>query len=146
MKPTQTAIAAACITLLFATAPAHAAGPGFTPGLWETTTTMELQGAPAGMPGMGPQTHRECVTAKDVDHIPQKVEKNCTVNQKQKNANTMTWTVACNHGGMTSSGKGEATTQGDTSHGFFEMTMDGGPHGPMVMKTSFKSKRVGACK
>jgi len=125
---------------------ARAEGPAFKPGLWETTVTTEMQGMPIGMPGMGPQTHRECVTEKDVNYNPQpKQNEHCKVDQKQKNANTMSWTIQCTHQGRVSSGRGEATTNGDSSSGFFEMNMDGGPMGMMVMKSKFTSKRVGNC-
>ena len=134
------------LCLLLSSTPGHAAPPQFKPGLWETTVTTEVQGMPAGMPGMGPQTRRECITAKDVNYTPQSgMDKSCKVDQKQKDANTMTWTVQCNHQGRMSSGRGEATTQGDSSSGFFEMNMQGGPHGEMVMKSTFKSRRVGDC-
>jgi len=139
------AILAAAVLGQTATA-ARAEGPAFNPGLWETTTTMEVQGAPAGMPAMPPRTERHCVTSKEINQAPQPgMDKSCKVEQKQKDANTMTWTMQCDNQGRVSKGHGESTTMGDSGHGFFEMTMDGGPHGPMVMRTNFKSKRVGAC-
>ncbi len=41
----------------------------FKPGLWETTTTMELKGVPANMAAMmkvPPQTEQECIKSTDL--------------------------------------------------------------------------------
>jgi len=131
---------------VFAIAAAHADAPKIKPGLWETTVTVKMVGAPAGMPTMPPQTERRCVRASDLDDfVPQSGAGECDVKKHQKNANTMAWTVKCNQDGMVSTGHGESTVKGDTNNGFFEITMSGGKQGPMTMRSTFKSKRLGGC-
>ena len=145
MRTLHTLLFIAVIALAVATG-ARAAEPAFNPGLWETTITMEMKGGPKGVHAMPPKTERHCIKTKSIDHVPKPgMDKSCKVDQKQKGANTMTWTMQCENQGRVSKGYGESTTDGDSGHGFFEMTMDGGPSGPMVMRTNFKSKRVGEC-
>lgn len=125
---------------------AHADAPKMKPGLWETTVTMEMVGAPAGMPAMPPQTERRCVRASDLDEfVPQSGAGECDVKKHRKNASTMTWTVKCNQDGMVSTGHGQSTVSGDTNNGFFEITMTGGQQGPITMKSTFQSRRLGGC-
>ena len=124
----------------------HAEAPKMNPGLWETTINTEMVGAPAGMPAMPAHTERRCVQKGDLDDsIPQQGAGNCDVKKHQKDANTMAWTVKCTQQHMVSTGHGQTTIKGDTSTGFFEITMIGGPRGPVTMKTTFESHRLGGC-
>ena len=131
---------------VFASPMANAEAPKIKPGLWETTINVEMVGAPAGMPTMPAQTERRCVRESDLDEfVPQQGSGDCDVKKKQKDANTMTWTVKCTQNGMVSTGHGQSTVKGDTNNGFFEITMSGGPHGPVTMRSSFTSRRLGGC-
>ena len=130
---------------------AFAADYNFKPGLWETTTTMEMKNRPAGMPGMpGMQAHteRHCVRESDSEVMPESVgpKDRCKVKHQRVSRNKMLWTVRCDNEGVISEGKGEVVYSGTTSKGNFEMTMNGGPMGPMVMKHTFTSRRIGDCK
>jgi hypothetical protein len=130
---------------------AQAADYNFKPGLWETTTVTEMKGMPKGMPGMpGNQRHteRHCVRESDIDFVPKagKPQNDCKMTQHRVSRNKMRWTVRCNHQGVISEGKGEVVFSGTSNHGTFEMTMNGSPMGPMVMKHTFTSKRIGDCK
>ena len=139
-------IATTLVTTLFAATAAWAEKPKIKPGLWETTVNVEMVGAPAGMPTMPAQTERRCVRESDLDEfVPQQGSGNCDVKKKQKDANTMTWTVKCTQNGMVSTGHGQSTVNGDTNNGFFEITMTGGPHGPVTMRSTFSSRRLGGC-
>jgi hypothetical protein len=134
------------VSAVLALPAAHAEAPKMKPGLWETTVTVEMVGAPAGMPTMPPQTERRCVRASDLDEfVPQSGAGKCDVKKQQKNANTMTWTVKCSQDGMVSTGHGQSTVSGDTNDGFFEITMSGGKQGPMTMRSTFTSHRLGGC-
>lgn len=139
------AIASVLLPLLASPA-ANADTPNMKPGLWETTVTMEMQGGPKGMASVPPQTERHCVHPGDTDdYIPQSGAGQCDVKKRQKGANTMTWTVQCNQNGVVSKGYGENTFNGDSSTGFFDVTMTGGPMGDVKMKSRFKSRRLGGC-
>lgn len=128
-----------------------AADYNFKPGLWETTTTMEMKGMPGGMsgiPGMGPRTERHCIRNSDTEFIPKtgKSMDRCKVKHKRVSRNKLRWSVTCDNDGMISRGKGEVVYSNNSSSGHFEMTINSGRAGPMVMKSTFKSRRVGACK
>ena len=116
------------------------------PGLWETTIAVKMIDGPAGMPAMPPHTERRCVKANDLDELtPEPGAGKCDVKKHQKSANTMSWTVKCNQNGMVSTGHGESTFSDNSNKGFFEVKMTGGHMGPMKMKTTFESHRLGGC-
>jgi hypothetical protein len=118
------------------------------PGMWETTTTVKMEGMPAGMPGQGPMTTRHCVTEKDMQYVPKpgNPQSNCKVRTKRLARNKMRVTSTCINNGMTTTGVGEFTFTPTTSKGHMDMTMTGGPGGKMVMHQTFTSRWIGPCK
>ena len=137
--------------LLTAAGPAQAEDYNFRPGLWETTTTVQMKGMPEGMPGMPgntSHTERHCVRKSDKPFKPEsgQPQNQCKVKHERISASKMRWTVNCNNQGMISKGEGEMEYHGDKGAGHFTMTMTGGHMGPMEMKHSFTSRRIGDCK
>lgn len=118
----------------------------FTPGLWETTTTVEVTGVPAQMAAMmkvPPRTEKDCIKEND---IMLKNDGDCTYDKKRVNAHKMLVAITCNTPQGPTKGKGEINFDSKSSSGWFEMNMQGGPAGPMKMKNTFKSKYIGKCK
>ncbi len=117
------------------------------PGKWEFTTTVS-------MPMMkAPQvtTNTECVTKEEAERDPlanlTNIGKECTITEKKMSGARLDYTMECNQQRMISKGKGYFSSQGDTASGAMEMTMDmpGMPSGPMIVKTSWQARRIGAC-
>lgn len=111
------------------------------PGLWEITTTTEME----GMPGMSPppQTHTQCITAESL--VPQSEEASdaCQMSDVETDGNTVSWKVTCSEqegGGM--EGTGTITYNGDTMEGTMEMVM---PAAGMTVKNTIAGKRIGDC-
>ncbi len=124
--------------------PALAGEYDFIPGLWQTTTKLEMKGMPAQMAGMmaqAPKTTKSC--AKNSDHIFES-DKQCQYEKKRISASKVQVAVSCNGG--QNKGSGEINFHGKKADGWFEMTMSQGPAGPMVMKSSFAATYLGACK
>jgi len=117
----------------------------YKPGMWETTTKMEIKGAPpemAAMMNIPDQTTRGCV--KENDNQFEK-DKDCKYENKRISAKKMHFNITCNKQGKVTKGKGEVNYSGKTTSGWFEIEVPG-PSGPMTMKSTFTSKYIGACK
>ena len=117
------------------------------PGMWETTTTMTMEGMPAGMPGQRPYTHRHCLTKKDMEYTPKPggPDADCDIKKTRISSNKMRMTATCRSHGMTSTAVGEVTFSSTSSKGHFDITTSGGPGGKMVMHQTFTSRRIGDC-
>ncbi len=118
----------------------------FKPGLWETTTTIEVKGVPANMAAMmkvPPQTEQECI--KSTDPIFESDEE-CKFKKTRVSANKILVDVTCTESEMVMKGKGEMNFNGKTTSGWFEMKVPQGPAGPMKMKNKFEGKYLGPCK
>jgi hypothetical protein len=106
-------------------------------GKWEITTTMEMQGMPAGM--MKPHTFTACLSQKD--KIPQDAnQKDCSMKDVKVEGNTVSWEVVCKD----SSGKGRIAYAGSTYDGTMDMTMKEGGR-EMTAKMTMKGKHLGPC-
>lgn len=125
---------------------AHAGDYDFKPGLWKTTTTMEVKGVPAqfaAMMKMPPQTDQECLKESDLMF---KTDDECKFERKRISANKMLVAIACNTPEGMTKGTGEINFNGEKSTGWFEMNVPRGPTGPMKMKSIYNAKYMGACK
>jgi len=123
----------------------QAAGYDFKPGMWETTTTMEVKGLPpemAGMMNMPPRIEKECVKHSELMFVKDEA---CKFERNRINANKMQVTILCVTGEGSSSGKGEIHFNGKHSSGWFEMTIPQGPADSMSMKRFFEARYLGAC-
>ncbi len=112
------------------------AAPNMEDGLWEITTTVN-------MPGMGSKSFKNtsCLTKEKA--VPQTAESGCTIKDVKSQGNTVTWTVVCQEGMSTSTGK--ITYTGSTMDGVVENTVKAGGQ-TMTMKSTMKGKRIGPCK
>ncbi len=112
------------------------AAPNMEDGLWEITTTVNMPGA-----GLKSFTNTSCLTKEKA--VPQTAESGCTVKDVKAQGNTVTWTVVCQEGMSTSTGK--ITYTGSTMDGVVETTVKAGGQ-TMTMKSRMKGKRIGPCK
>lgn len=118
------------------------------PGMWETTYKTEVSGVPPEMAAMmqqPPKLERECVKDKNIDFSPDDMAKECTFKSTRHSANKVSWDIQCKGEGGNSTGHGEVNFNGNTTSGWFEMNVQGGPTGPMKIRHVFKGKRTGPC-
>lgn len=126
-------------------AQAYAGNYDFEPGLWETTTTMEVKGVPeqfAAMMKMPPQTEQECIKETDLLFTS---DDECKFERTRINANKMLVNITCNTPEGITRGNGEIHFDGKKSNGWFEMNVPQGPAGPMTMKSIYHAKYLGGC-
>jgi hypothetical protein len=136
----------AAIFLGLASTQVYAGDYDFKPGLWETTTTMEVKGVPAqfaAMMKMPPQTEQECLKESDLMF---KSDDECKFDRKRISAKKMLVNITCNTPEGITKGTGEINFNGNKSNGWFEMNVPQGPTGPMKMKSIYNAKYLGACK
>jgi len=111
--------------------------PNIQDGMWEITSTVEMNGMQPGM--MKPMTHTTCLTQKD--SVPNKPAKSdCRMTDMKSEGNTVSWTVTCSD----SVSKGKVTYAGSTFDGTMETTMNHGGK-TMQMKNKMNGKRIGPC-
>ena len=125
---------------------AYAGDYDFKPGLWETTTTMEVKGVPAqfaAMMKMPPQTEQDCLKESDLIFTS---DDECKYDRKRISAKKMLINITCNTPEGITKGTGEINFNGNKSNGWFEMNIPHGPTGPMKMKSIYNAKYLGACK
>lgn len=117
--------------------PAASGSVNMQEGKWEITTTIEMEGMPAGM--MKPQTVATCLSQND--YLPKDEEqKECITKDVKVDGNTVTWVVECKE----SSGKGTVTYAGTTFDGVTEITTkEGGKES--AVKMTMKGKHIGPC-
>ena len=120
------------------------AGPNIHEGNWEITSTMEMEGMPAG--GAVPMKYAQCLTSKDA--VPKNPEtvKGCTITSMKAEGNTVTWVMRCNEQGATIDGSGTVTYSSDTMQGTIKMTLNDPEGGKMQMTQRLSGKRIGDCK
>jgi hypothetical protein len=112
--------------------------PNMQDGLWEITSTVEMEGMPAVM--MKPMTHTSCLTQKDA--VPDKPAKSdCKMTDMKLVGNTVTWAVTC----PDAVSKGKVTYAGSRFAGTMETTVNQGGK-KMQMKSKMKGKMIGPCK
>lgn len=134
-------VASGCSKKQEASAPAEkpAAAPAVNmqEGKWEITSSLEMQGMPAGM--MKPQTFTSCLSQKD--YVPKgSDQKDCEMKGVRIDGSTVSWEVACKDSG----GKGRITYAGNTFDGVMEMTMkEGGKD--MNARMTMKGRHLGPC-
>jgi len=127
---------------------AHADEYNINPGMWETTSKMEVSGMPPEMAAMmqkPPRVEKECIKNRNYDFKPGKDTKGCSFQTKRQSSKKLTWEISCNGEAGNASGSGEANFNGDTVSGWFEMNMPGGPAGPVKLRHTYESKRIGSC-
>jgi len=111
-------------------------------GEWEMTTMMEMSGMPAGMPGIPPMTHRQCLTSDMM--VPaqgNQQNRDCEKIEQTVSGNTVRWSMSCMANGITSEMKGTTTYTGNTMKGTMHMISQG-----MSMTSRISGKRLGPCK
>lgn len=126
---------------------ANAEEYNINPGMWETTSSMEITGMPPEMASMmqkAPKVEKECVKDKNYDFDPGEQNKGCTLKSTRQSSKKLIWEITCDSQSGNANGQGEANFKGDTVSGWFEMNMQG-PAGPMKMRHSFEGKRLGSC-
>ncbi len=144
MKSLVCVIVAAMV--LCGTSQVFAEGYNFKPGLWESTTKMEIIGLPENMAKMMqdlPSTSQECISSSDLVF---EENEDCSFEKNRINANKLSLNVVCTMPEGVAKGIGEVTFNNETSAGWFEVEMPTSPFGPMKMKTSFTSRYIGVCK
>ncbi|WP_455376383.1 DUF3617 domain-containing protein [Kaarinaea lacus] len=126
---------------------ANAEEYNINPGMWETTSTMDVTGMPPEMASMmqkEPKVEKECVKDKNYDFNPGEENRGCTLKTTRQSSKKLVWDITCGAESGNAKGQGEANFNGDTVSGWFEMNMQG-PAGPMKMRHSFEGKRLGSC-
>jgi len=119
------------------------AGPEMKEGLWEITTSMEMQGMPIKMPQ---QTYTHCLTKKDM--VPQKAEpgQECKKIKYDVKGNTVSWVMECTTPDGTITSNGKVTYKGNSFEGLVKVSMPGGKRGGMEMTQKLSGKLIGQCK
>src|SRR5210317_1789335 len=133
------------VVIIFGSA-VHAEEYNINPGMWETTTKMEITGMPPEMAAMmqkAPKIEKECVKDKNYDFNPGDDAKGCDIKINRQSSKKLSWDIKCSAEGGNGSGRGEAEFKGNTMFGWFEMNMQG-PTGPMKMRHTFEGKRLGS--
>ncbi|MBF0557207.1 MAG: DUF3617 family protein [Nitrospirae bacterium] len=115
------------------------AAPNFQDGLWEFTTTVEMEGLPEGM--MKPMKHTSCLNQKNAVPDQQQNKTDCKMSDMKTNGNTVTWTVTCPE----AVSKGTITYSGATFSGVTETTVNGKGDKMRTMKSKMQGKRIGPC-
>lgn len=128
------------VLLVLTAVAACSSGPNMEDGMWEMTTTMEMEGMPAGMPQLPPMTHRQCLTSDKMIPTQQKRNQDCEVLEQDISGDTVTWKMRCTTGGMVSEMSGSSTYSGDSMEGSSVMTTKG-----MKMTSHVTGKRLGPC-
>jgi len=120
------------------------AGPNIHEGSWEITSTMEMEGMPAG--GAVPMKYTQCLTSKDA--VPKNPDtiKGCTIKNMKAEGNTVAWTMRYEEQGATIDGSGTVTYSSDTMQGTIKMTLNDPEGGKMQMTQRMSGKRIGDCK
>ncbi|MEM9303159.1 MAG: DUF3617 family protein [Pseudomonadota bacterium] len=131
----------AAILLCAASTVVQAEGLEVTPGLWETTTTMNNPFAG----GEQTNTSTECVEENyfDPESMMQDAQ-GCQLLSNSVEGSTLTFEMVCDANGAKSNVKGVFESQGDSGSGRMDMNIDAGGM-QMEMNMSWVSKRVGDC-
>ncbi|HTP66934.1 MAG TPA: DUF3617 family protein [Geobacteraceae bacterium] len=113
---------------------------GFSGGLWEISSTIDMPGMPHKIP---PSKVTHCYTKEDMrsnKSVPQQ-KGDCKLTDQNFSGNRMTWKMVCS-GAHPSKSEGEITYYGATAYeGNMKMVAEG-----MTMNTKYKARRIGVCK
>jgi len=120
------------------------AGPNIHEGNWEITSTMEMEGMPAG--SAAPMKYSQCLTSKDAVPKSPDTVKGCAIKNMKTAGNTVTWTMRCEEQGAAIDGSGTVTYSSDTMKGTIKMTLNDPEGGKMQMTQRMSGKRIGDCK
>jgi len=121
------------------------------PGQWQITTTVKIEGLPAGSPMPSeppPQVVERCLTLDDLVPKPGEGQPGCKVTEQKIIGDTVKWEVACDapEGGAQGRGTGTITYSGDSFEGAFIMKMQLEEGGDTATMTSrLEGKRLGDC-
>ena len=120
-------------------------GLDLNPGKFEITTSVEMQGMPAGMPGTTPaQTMTQCLTEQNPLPNSSSGAQGCEIKDMQTEGSTITYTMVCEQQGMKIESSGEMTYKGDSLEGTTKTTM-GPDAGGVTVLTRIAGKRIGEC-
>lgn len=131
-----------CAVVLSVLLPAAVfAAEGMRPGMWETTTTMDMPGMPMKM---APTTVKHCYTAEEVKDQKKVISSNkdCTVTDVKRSGNKVTWKMKCT-GQNPGTFSGETVFSGDSYVSTMQRESQGGQGMSVNMKV--EGKRVGNC-
>lgn len=131
-----------------------------TPGQWESTTTMSLNGKPIAIPDAHGRTRqaiidRNCLAARDAGDIRTALERSmtanmpgCRVSRWNYTLGTLKATLTCDAGAP--SGSGSVDVSGPVSPRQYDLTGNGRfqhpQMGPMTSGFRYQGRYVGACK
>jgi len=113
------------------------------PGLWETTTTINM----SMLPQPQVQTTTQCMEDSEMnmdDVGTEGMDSECEFQMDQVDGNTMKWSVDCPVEGGSSHGEWVATSEGEsvTGNGTLTVAIQGQS---MEMTMSWLGKRIGDC-
>lgn len=120
--------------------------PNINPGMWETTSTVEIQSEQVPIPPRT-DTSSECVTVEKIAEGQAFLEDNedCEFTNKEMRADSMDYTMTCSSAeGGTVTMQANMQFEGDSMSG----TIDGdieSPMGVMKMNVEMSGKRIGDC-
>jgi hypothetical protein len=150
MRATRAAVLAAATGLSFAL---YAQTLGLQPGLYEFTSTMDMQLPPdmaAKMPPQAlammqkPNVAQHCITQADVDHVSQQISQghgnqpqNCQVTERSVSGGQLKFTTQCAHN--------TAHFEGSFASDSFEGTMVSTSDRGQTVTIKMKAHRIGAC-
>jgi hypothetical protein len=145
-------IAATCVVVGLMVAGAAQAEPvDMNPGEWQITTTVKIEGMPAGSPmpsQLPPQVVERCLTQEDLVPKPeQQAQQQCKITEQEVIGDTVKWTMTCDapEGGAKGSGTGTITYSRETLKGAFIMKTQVPGMGEMTMSSKIEGKRLGPC-
>ena len=116
------------------------AAPNYQEGLWEMTTTVNMQGMPKEM--MRPMKNTVCMTKENAVPQPQqKGKQQCKMTDQKTVGDKVSWTMTCKNGTVS---KGDITYSKTSFSGTQTTTTSQGGK-PMTMKSTMSGKYIGPC-
>ncbi len=147
MNPTTT-IRALLLAVALAVPALSTAGdtPNITPGLWEYSHTVTMEGGPE----MPPQheTEQECVTAADLQNADAMIDapEGCTLDHVDMRSDGAEFTMTCTdpESGGNFVTEAQMRFMGDRSESVMHSTVDT-PMGTMKVRVEIEGRRIGDC-
>ena len=118
--------------------------PNMTPGQWEITVVMEME----GMPPRPPITSTQCIKPeeiKDARSFAGTVQRRggkCTIGDLKLTGGKLSYTFSCEHG---ATGETEVSFAGTSYEATTKMTSPGRGSGPLKLQQHTTAKRTGDC-
>jgi hypothetical protein len=118
--------------------------PNITPGQWETTVVLEME----GMPARPPITSTQCIKPDDIKNVQafagsvQKRGGKCTFGDFKFSGAKLSYTFSCEHG---ATGETEVSFAGTSYEATTKLSSPGRGSGPIKMTHHISSKRIGDC-